>query len=180
MWIIIMLEEWKAIKNYEDYLISNLGNVYSVKRNCYLKLEDAHGYNRVTLCKNGKHKKYFVHRLVAEAFIKNKENLPYINHKDENKKNNCVDNLEWCTHLYNIHYGTAIKRRIQSQLNQPSTAKKVYQFTKEGKYINEYLSIAEAARVNNLYKTNISSCCYKKYGCKTSGGYIWSFSPSLS
>ena len=68
------------------------------------------GYIYVKLCLNGEQKIYHVHRLVAETFIPNVENLPEVNHKDEDKSNNNVNNLEWCSHEYNIHYGTGMER----------------------------------------------------------------------
>ena len=111
-------EIWKDIRGYEGkYQVSNIGNVRSlnyrgvkgkVKR---LKTECNNcGYILVFLYKECKPKGYSVHRLVAEAFIPNPNNLPQVNHKDENKANNCVWNLEWCTREYNRNYGTCPQR----------------------------------------------------------------------
>lgn len=102
------MEEWKTIDNYEDlYMVSTLGKVKSLKHNRVLRPNIKHdGYMFVILCKNGKVKPFRVHRLVAQAFIPNPDNLPEVNHKDENKVNNTVENLEWCTSSYNINYGT--------------------------------------------------------------------------
>ena len=110
-----MQEIWKDIKGYEGlYQISNLGNVKSIRyfnhannkaytRNRLLKTSKTEkGYLRVELYKKGKGKKIRVHRLVAETFLPNLYNFKEINHKDGNKQNNCVDNLEWCTHSYNM------------------------------------------------------------------------------
>lgn len=109
------MEIWKDIKDYEGlYQISNLGRVRSLertmhKRKCENKIltltSDRNGYLRVGLCSNGKRINAYVHRLVAQAFIPNYDNLPMVNHKDENKQNNCVDNLEWITNLNNLNYG---------------------------------------------------------------------------
>ena len=110
------MEEWKAIAGYEGlYEVSNLGRIKSLsridsrgyKRNeKILKLnKDSGGYLKVSLYKNGKPKQYNVHRLVAIAFIPNPDNLPEVNHKDENRINNYVDNLEWCNRKYNCNYG---------------------------------------------------------------------------
>ena len=114
------LEEWKDIKNYEGlYQISNFGNVKSLKKKAghstrcekILKTHlDKDGYVYVTLCKNNKTHLATIHRLIAEAFIPNPDNLPQINHKDEDKTNNNIDNLEWCTCKYNINYGTRTER----------------------------------------------------------------------
>ena len=107
------MEEWRDIKGYEGlYQISNKGNIKSLnyKRTGKEKIRegtiDNTGYKIISLCKNGKVKKYLIHRLVAEAFLPNPDNLPQVNHKDENKLNNNVENLEWCTQEYNCNYGT--------------------------------------------------------------------------
>ena len=103
-----MEEIWKKIANYNDYEISNLGNIRkknydsrSPKYRYLHKSEDKDGYYTTSI----KGKTLRVHRLVALAFIPNNEGLPQVNHKDEDKKNNCVDNLEWCTNKYNSYYG---------------------------------------------------------------------------
>ena len=97
--------EWKVIKNFEDYKVSNAGQVFSIKRNKLLKAYEKKGYYGVWLYQDKKRYFRMVHRLVATAFIPNTENLPQINHKDENSKNNNVENLEWCTAKYNSNYG---------------------------------------------------------------------------
>ena len=122
---VIQIEEiWKPIKNYEGlYEVSNLGRIkgvtryvkgkvgYRIQKEKIRKCEvSSNGYLHVLLCKNGKYTTHNVHRLVAGAFIPNPDNLPEINHKDENKENNCVDNLEWCTRKYNMNYGTTQSR----------------------------------------------------------------------
>ena len=109
------MEIFKEINGYEGYyLISNQGDVKSVKRNKILKCAIVCGYKCVNLYANGKNKMHKVHRLVAEAFIPNPNNLPQVNHKDENKLNNCVENLEWCDSKYNNAYGTKGKRISES------------------------------------------------------------------
>ena len=121
-----MEEIWKDIKGYEGYyMISSYGNVKSLKRvvvrnnNSPLLVEEKilkctkakNGYIYVSLRNNGIKKMCLVHRLVAEAFIPNPDNLPFINHKDEKPSNNCVSNLEWCTQKHNMNWGT-VKERI--------------------------------------------------------------------
>ena len=123
-----MCEIWKDIAGFENsYMVSNLGNIKSKERSVIvndnpvyerhlkekiLKPELTRGYYTVGLHKDGKLIKLaYVHRLVAEAFLPNPNNLPQINHKDENPKNNCVDNLEWCTCNYNNNYGTKLIRQ---------------------------------------------------------------------
>lgn len=111
-----MREEYRQIIGYENlYAVSNLGFVKSIKRNKQLNIViDRYGYPVVHLCKNHKPKYVKIHRLVAQAFIPNPNDLPEVNHKDENKLNNNVENLEWCTNKYNQTYGTVIKRRSNS------------------------------------------------------------------
>jgi hypothetical protein len=96
-------EEWKRIKNFPKYEISNFGFVRNIKRNKFITPFITGGYLRVTLYNNDiKQRKLFIHRLVAIEFIENKENKPQVNHKDGNKKNNLLKNLEWCTSKENI------------------------------------------------------------------------------
>lgn len=101
-----MIELWKDIEGYEGlYQVSNLGRVKSLKKGKILKQHDnGKGYMQVGLWKNNKGKCYYVHRLVSEAFVDNPENKPQINHKDKNKTNNCVYNLEWVTCKENQHH----------------------------------------------------------------------------
>ena len=102
------MEEWRDIKGYEGlYKISSYGRVYSYHKRDTLKLNynNKNGYYSVKLSKSNICKKFLVHRLVAESFIPNPNNYPQVNHKDENKQNNYVDNLEWCTAKYNCNYG---------------------------------------------------------------------------
>lgn len=115
------MEKWLDIKDYEGYYqISSLGRVKSLKRIDRInrsidekirktKLNNR-GYEQVSLYKNGKSKYFLVHRLVAEAFIKNGNNFPQVNHIDENNQNNIVENLEWCTNKYNANFGSRIER----------------------------------------------------------------------
>lgn len=119
------IEKWKDIKGYEGlYQISNLGNVKSLKKKAgkstrserLIKTHfDKDGYVYATLCKNNKTHLATIHRLIAEAFIPNPNNLPQINHKDEDKTNNSIDNLEWCTCKYNINYGTRTERAFMKR-----------------------------------------------------------------
>ena len=125
-----MKEIWKDIKGYEGlYQISNYGEVkslekkagFSTRKEKILKQHlDKDGYVKVYLCKNNKVKFLSVHRLIAEAFIPNPNNFPQINHKDENKQNNKIENLEWCTCKYNINYGTRTKRQKETIKNERS------------------------------------------------------------
>ena len=167
-----MEEIWKDKKGYEGhYQVSNWGRVKSIKfgKEKILKLiKDKDGYLQVTLCKNNIKKVYKVHRLVAEAFIDNTDNLPQVNHKDENKLNNNVDNLEWCDRLYNVRYGTGIERRSKKR------SKPVLQYDLEGNFIKEWVSINECGR-NGYSQQAISSCCRKELYRHTHKGFRWSY-----
>ena len=177
-----IVEIWKDIKGFEGlYQISNFGNVKSLARKVnngkgiYTRQErvmtgeiDKYGYHQVCLRINGKGKKYKVHRLVAEAFIPNPNNLPEINHKDENKLNNNVDNLEWCTPKYNINYGTARQRMVETMPKRT-----VLQYSLDGEFIAEHESINAAARAINGRTGNIYNCCVGQY-TKTQG-YVFEF-----
>lgn len=104
------METWRYIKGYENlYMISNLGRVRD-KFNNIIKSETIwNGYKRVTLTKNGKREKLLVHRLVAITYKENPKNLETVNHIDQDKSNNCVDNLEWLSNKDNKRYSAAIK-----------------------------------------------------------------------
>lgn len=161
------MEIWKSIN--ENYEISSYGNVKNSKTKNILKGSiDSKGYVFVKLNK----KYYKVHRLVAESFIPNPLNLPQVNHKDENKKNNAVENLEWCTLPYNINYGSRSKRVSQS-LTNGKTSKCILQFDLNNNLVNEYPSMHEAARLLKIKVGGISMCCRNK--SKTAYGFVWRF-----
>lgn len=115
----------KDIKNFEGhYAVTSCGKVWSYKSKKFLKpRKDSSGYYQVSLWKDGKGKNYLLHRLVAEAYLPNPEGLPQINHKNENKADNCLNNLEWCTCKYNINYGTRNKRASQTKREKKKCAK---------------------------------------------------------
>ena len=166
-----MNEEWRDIEGYEGlYQVSNLGRVRSLNcrghKGCMGILTprlDGKGYEMVALYKEGKARNIKVHRLVAQAFIPNPNNYPQVNHKDENKTNNDVKNLEWCTNEYNHNYGTRNERVGKS------LSKKVICIT-TGEIFN---SMREACRKYNISVGSMTECCQGKR--KTVGGYKWEY-----
>lgn len=114
------MEIWKKIEGYENYSVSNKGRVRNDKYKRYLNPQNSNGYLVVRLYNDSNNKIFKVHRLVAIAFLPNPENLSDVNHKDEDKSNNHIDNLEWCTHKYNMKYGTIICRKIKNDPNTKS------------------------------------------------------------
>lgn len=126
-------EVWKDIDGYDGlYQVSNMGRVKSFKwgKERILKpYETGNGYLRVEL----QSKPFKLHRLVAQAFIPNPDNLPFVNHKDENPKNNMVDNLEWCDNKYNINYGTTQERRISTKIEKGQCDREMCNLRKKDK-----------------------------------------------
>lgn len=159
------MEIWKEIPGSGGkYQISNYGNVYSLINNVQLKgVNNGNGYLRVKL----NERLFYIHRLVAMAFIPNPKGYKEINHKDENKLNNNADNLEWCSHKYNMKFGTRNKRAIDN------TKKSVIQYTMSSKYVCSYNSIVEAAGKMSISKGNIVSVL--KGNRKSAGGYKWKY-----
>lgn len=138
-----VVEVWKDIDGYDgDYQISNLGRLKSKKKANELIMKPmvaTNGYLIACLWKNNKQRKFCIHILVAKAFIPNPNGLLEINHKDENKTNNCVENLEWCTHLYNMNYGN-LKEKISNsnkrRIVTNETKQKLREDTKNRRWIN--------------------------------------------
>lgn len=133
---------------------------------------------------------YLVHRLVAETFIPNPEKKTCVNHKNGIKTDNRVDNLEWCTYSENNKHAweiglqaTTPKQRLHSiELGKTKgghNAKRVVQYDLQGNLIKEWRSATEAGKQLKIYYSNIISCCLKKYGFKTAGGYTWRYKEDI-
>ena len=164
-------EVWCPIKGFEGlYEVSDQGRVRSLKfgKERILKpLRNTCGYLQFCLYKNGEQKMYLVHRLVAQTFIPNPRNLPEVNHKDEDKTNNSVSNIEWCDRKYNLNFGTRAQRQSE-KLSKP-----VLQYTKSGEFIGEWKSTRDVQRNLNYNQSNISKCCTGK--CKKAYNFIWKY-----
>ena len=153
-------EIWKDIKGYEGkYMVSNLGRFKSLnyrrtgKEKILEGYPDKDGYLYVQLWKDGKGKNCRINRLVAQAFLENPQNLPEVNHKDEDKTNNRVENLEWCTTQYNIKYGTGIKRRAEKLKGRKLSEehkKKIAEKLKGRKQSEEHIKKRAEKMTNNL------------------------------
>lgn len=161
------------------YQVSNLGRVKSLDRMVIrhnrpdyllagkvLKQHDnGKGYMTISLCVDGKPKTTYVHRLVAEAFIPNPNNLPEVNHKDENPENNNVSNLEWCSGKYNKNYGN---RAIKYSVSRGKPVVCVETGT-------VYHAAREAMRQTGINATDITACCTGYRNMKIAGGYHWKY-----
>lgn len=164
-------EIWKDIEEYENlYQVSSIGRVKSLNYNhttgkdrILKPAKDIYGYLYVSLCKQGKIKTHRIHRLVAEAFIPNPNNFPQVNHKNEDKTNNYVSNLEWCDRKYNCNYGTRNKRIAEKCSKQVLCVEtgKIYPSTHQ---VEKQLGFAHQ---------NIVNACIGKR--KTCGGFHWKY-----
>lgn len=165
------MEEWKPIVGWEMYEISSEGNVRNVKTGRVIKpVICSSNYYQIQLHNKTKLGNFLRHRLVAEAFIPNPNGLPCVNHKDENKLNNCVDNLEWCDYKYNNNYGT-VKKRLRDTICKIKRCKPV-KCLETGEIFS---SIAEAARQNNISLTTLKNVLHKRKHAQTAAGFHWSF-----
>ena len=190
-----MAEEYKDIAGFEGmYQISNMGNVRSLDRldskgrivhgRILIHKKDGGGYHQVCLSKDSRCYYLKIHRLVCEAFLPNPENKPTVNHKDENKDNNCLDNLEWATYKENAHHGTrmarcydhrdykAIGKRIAATKRKNGEARKVEQFTLDGQLVRQWDAIVDAARAHDGTPTGVS---YAAIHGNAYRGFLWRY-----
>ena len=185
-----MQEIWKPLPFYpfsQYFMVSNLGNVKAIKK--YSKTKPftppeqvikptlcSWGYYTVRITAEKQHADYFIHRLVATAFIPNPQNKTQVNHIDGNKLNNCVDNLEWVTPSENIQHAYDTGLMSYYKRNHPKIP--VYQFSKDGEFIKEWDSAVQAHRELNINASSISSCIYGKR--PSAGGFLWSHNKELN
>lgn len=175
-------EIWKDVIGYEGlYQVSNLGRVKSLPRfrktiHSYISKEKIlsprkvgkdREYLSVLLQANCVRRNFKIHRLVAAAFIPNPKGYKEINHKDENKGNNRVENLEWCSRSYNINYGSW-KSQLVKRFGKP-----VIQYTLDGEFVGEYKSMGEAYKITGIHSANICKCCKGIIG--HTGNYFWRY-----
>ena len=188
-----MREIWKDIKDYEGlYQVSNLGRIKSLNYNHTGKekvmkpYKTKKGYFYIHLCKNVEKKLFLVHRLVAETFLPNPDNLPQVNHKIEGKEGKSINmvifnedgsvneeksTIEWCTQEYNHNYGT-INERIALAHTNGKQSKPVLQFTLDGEFVREWPSVGECGR-NGFNQGNIAACCRGLY--ESMYGFRWEY-----
>lgn len=165
-----MTEIWKDIKGYEGrYQVSNMGRVKRLARVCncgevlderILKTRPTRGGYPLILLREsdgGRRRGHSVHRLVATAFLPNPDNLPQVNHKNEDRTDNRSVNLEWCTAHYNMHYGNCQRRIFEGQHFKP-----VDQYTKDGKFITHYKSVSDCSRATGISTGRISAICNRR------------------
>lgn len=171
----------KDIPNFEGkYAITEKGEVWSYKHKKYLKPKIMNGYSRVDLVdKENKVHQCNIHRLVALTFLPNPDDLPCVNHKDEVRTNNHVDNLEWCTYKYNSNYGSASEKIRTNKTAEgwkrcweasSKARSKPVKCVETGKI---YKNAEEAKRILNIINAHINDCCNGKR--KVAGGYHWEF-----
>ena len=161
-----VVETFVKIDGFEKYEVSNLGKVRNIKSGRVLKPRlHREGYLEHLLYKNNKQKFLLLHRILATAFIDNPEGKPCVNHIDENKLNNDLSNLEWCTKRENNIHGTRIKRAAEKLF------KKVIQLDLDDNVLNEFESMVQAERETGVSRRSISNCCNGR--SKSAGGFKW-------
>ena len=185
------MEDWKIIEEYPNYMVSSEGKVKSIERkDCrgnhrkgkiLSPRYNTRGYISVVLYKNGVPQTFRVNRLVAQVFIPNPDNKPYVDHINGDRADNRVCNLRWVTHKENMNNPLTIlkfknnknKQKIATECSRLKTSKPVLQFSKNGDFIKKWDSASVAERDGNFNATSIGECCRGKF--KMSGGYIWRF-----
>lgn len=169
---------WKRIPEYPRYLVSDAGEVYSERAGKVLKPAiSKFGYERVALYKeNGEVHTIMVHRLVASAFLENPDSLPQVNHINEDRLDNRLENLEWCTASYNINYGgrnEKVSKKLRD-FKEQTVARRIEQVDlKTGAVVKTWTSMREIERELGFAHSNIYACCTGRRN--TRGGYLWRY-----
>lgn len=183
-------EIWKDVVGYEGlYQISNMGNVRSIDHitnNRFIKgrlltpRSRQHGYLGIPLYGKGGHptrncRTFSVHRLVAEAFLPNPENLAEVNHKNENKQDNRLSNLEWISHRDNTCYGNAQEKKRLTNRERHNKFKPILQYSRSGEFIKRFDCINDANRETGVPAGNIVRCAKGSKSYSHAGGYVWRY-----
>lgn len=170
-----MDEIWKMID--DRYSVSNLGRVksnYANKERILKPFQNSNGYLMIDIRHPGERKSIGIHRLVAMAFIPNPNDCKEVNHKDENKQNNCVDNLEWCDTKYNCNYGTRLERKAEN------CKKAIYSIDKDGN-IEYFDSAKSAGQILGIHPSAITKALSDNYPQnKTAKGRQWFYNTSTN
>ena len=160
--------EWREVKEYSNYEVNQFGEIrHKIRKKVLKPRSNNGGYQYVNFKINGKNINFAVHRIVANAFIPNPKGYTEVNHKDYDKTNNCVDNLEWIDSSQNKRHA------YLKDENKNSRGKAVIQRSKDGTYIKTFETISKAAKEMNCSIAAISHCCLGR--TKTSQGFLWSF-----
>lgn len=182
-------EEWKDIKDFEGlYQVSNYGRIKSLMKisktngriyptiilKCHVNTKK---YLDVDLCKNGKSKRYRIHRLVANSFLHNENDYPQVNHIDGNKSNNTLSNLEWCDNSMNQKHAFLNNLNHRGKYGYSPKSKRVYQYDSEHNFIREWDSIIRISHTLGYSDSFISQCCKRKY--KRAYGYVWRYKEEI-
>lgn len=162
------MNEFKIISDYPNYMVNDKGDIYSCVTNKILKQQfDSYGYKIVHFHSNGIDKTLSVHRLVALTFIPNPKNCPCVNHKDENKTNNCVENLEWVSWAENNNYGTRLQRAVKSR------RKRILEKDKNGNILKKWDSVKDVALFYNCSTSKVYKTLKGVKYCRLNESSIW-------
>lgn len=179
-----MIEVWQDIKGYENlYQISNWGNVMSLRSNKLITPQkNKYGYITIKLSKKGEIKTFLLHRLIAETFIPNPENKPYIDHINTNRDDNRLENLRWVTPSENNNNPLTLKRMLEitntneyKKKKSITKSKGVVQYTLDGKMLAVFYGGREASRKTGISQISISQCCRNLPKHRSAGGYRWRY-----